>query len=97
MTNLSGMTVAEAERLVKEVNSLRAEVERLTKEVVRLQQWPDAGIDLIKKAEQFEAENERLRAAAQDFIDKVDSGRARSVDSYRKFKEALENGHLPVG
>ena len=30
-----------------------------------------------------------LESAAQDFIDKVESGRARSVDSYAKFKKAL--------
>lgn len=35
-----------------------------------------------------------LRAAAQDFVDKVDSGRARSVDSYNKFKAALATPDL---
>jgi hypothetical protein len=35
-------------------------------------------------------QNAALRAAAEDFIAKVDSGRARSVDSYAKFKAALE-------
>jgi hypothetical protein len=30
-----------------------------------------------------------LVSAAEDFIDKVESGRARSTDSYNKFKKAL--------
>ena len=33
---------------------------------------------------------DKLKAAAEDFIAKVDSGRARSTDSYNKFKEALK-------
>jgi hypothetical protein len=35
-----------------------------------------------------------LAEAAQNFVDKVDSGRATSRDSYAKFKAALA---LPVG
>ena len=34
--------------------------------------------------------HEDLQSAADDFICKVESGRARSVDSYNKFKAALE-------
>ena len=30
------------------------------------------------------------RDALQDFVNKVESGRARSVDSYNKFKQALK-------
>lgn len=35
------------------------------------------------------AEIAALREAAQDFVDKVERGEARSVRSYRKFKKAL--------
>ena len=41
---------------------------------------------------ELEAENKRLREAAEDFIHKVDTGQARSVDSYNKFKKALGGG-----
>ena len=34
--------------------------------------------------------NEMFRAAAQKFIDKVDTGRAKSVETYKELKEALE-------
>jgi len=42
-------------------------------------------------------ELEALRVAARDFIEKVESGRARSVDSYRKFKAALERPYAVGG
>jgi hypothetical protein len=32
-----------------------------------------------------------LESAAKDFIKKVDEGRARSTDSYNKFKKALKS------
>jgi hypothetical protein len=31
----------------------------------------------------------RLISAAEHFVEKVESGRAQSVESYRKFKDAL--------
>lgn len=34
---------------------------------------------------------DRLKEAALDFINKVDTGRARSTDSYNKFKNALKS------
>ena len=41
------------------------------------------GIDRLKE------EREALLVAAKDFVEKVESGRARSVDSYAKFKAAI--------
>ena len=42
-----------------------------------------------KTIEQLQAKEAELRGAAQDFLNKVDSGRAKSIDSYRKLKQAL--------
>ena len=39
--------------------------------------------------EEVEASAAALRAAAEDFVQKVDTGRARSTDSYQKFSRAL--------
>lgn len=37
----------------------------------------------------LQEDHAELAEAARDFIRKVDTGRARSVDSYNKFKKAL--------
>ena len=35
-----------------------------------------------------------LLEAAKDFVNKVETGRARSVDSYKKFKEAIQKAEI---
>lgn len=45
--------------------------------------------DQAARIAELEAQSEELVAAAQNFVWKVDSGRAISVDSYGKFKRAL--------
>ncbi len=46
---------------------------------------------VIAERDTFRAQRDLLAIAARDFVAKVDKGRARSVDSYRKFTEALES------
>ena len=41
------------------------------------------------------ADNARLRGLMQEFVDKVDSGRARSIDSYTKFRAELNKEKSP--
>lgn len=38
----------------------------------------------------LEAENKELKEAMQRFVDKVESGRARSKETYSEFKQLLE-------
>jgi hypothetical protein len=44
---------------------------------------------MLHKQTRYGLRANRLSLAALDFIRKVESGRAHSRDSYRKFKEAL--------
>ena len=39
----------------------------------------------------LEAENKALKEAMQEFVDKVDRGQARSVKTYARFKELLDD------
>ena len=54
-------------------------------------------VSMCKRIAELEAENERLREAAQDFVDKVECGQGFSrskvstANSYAKFKKALED------
>ena len=42
--------------------------------------------------EALQQENERLRAAMQEFVDRLDRGEVRSRYTYAKFKQLLETG-----
>lgn len=67
-------------------NPLKPECGRACDEFAALLRRVEA---LTIKVTLLEAQNLVLVAAAEDFITKVDSGRARSVDSYNKFRKAL--------
>lgn len=60
-----------------------------------LQTWtlqPDQIETLVSGLDRLASRTAALEAAATDFIQKVDSGRARSTDSYQKFQNALAIG-----
>lgn len=60
-----------------------------------LQTWtlqPDQIETLVSGLDRLASRTAALEAAATDFIQKVDSGRARSTDSYQKFQNALATG-----
>jgi hypothetical protein len=67
--------------------ALQGELKRLNRELETRTQERDV---IAKKAVSERTRAEILRAACQEFVDRVKRGEVRSVKSYQAFKDVLE-------
>jgi len=53
--------------------------------------WMDDDRPLAEEAERLEEREDQARAIMQKFVDKVDRGMARSVETYAEMKQWMED------